>query len=253
MTKTIGIIGAGMIGSQVARLSIKAGFEVAISNSRGPQTLQPLIEELGKNARAVSADEAIAQGDIVVLAIPFGIYARLNPNQYAGKIIVDTMNYYPERDGEIAAVQTDKIASSELVQRHLPGSRLVKALSNMDFVRLYQSARPAGHRERSAVPIASDDPEAKSVVVKFLERIGYDTVDMGRLNDSWRSEPTTPVYVDPYIAKHDANLPVEMARGWFLTAPGVTVDKEHVQQLLKAATRHDQMFGSIAGTSGSSF
>lgn len=241
-----------MIGSQLARLSVNAGFEVAISNSRGPETLQDLIEELGSKARAVTSDQAIAQADIVVLAIPFGIYASLNPELYASKIVIDTMNYYPERDGEMSEIQTDKIAASELVQTHLKDARLVKAFSNMDFVRLYQSARPLQESQRSAVPIASDDQQAKSVVAAFIERIGYDAVDMGTLKESWRSEPTMPVYVDPYISEPDHVLNEEAARNWFMKAPGRQVDKNEVKRLLENAVRHDQMFGAIDRTPGAS-
>ncbi|MCF0049312.1 NAD(P)-binding domain-containing protein [Dyadobacter sp. LJ53] len=249
---TIGIIGAGMIGSQIARLSVNAGLNVLISNSRGPQTLETLIKELGSKARAVTSDQAVAQADIVVLAIPFGIYASLLPEQYASKIIIDTTNYYPERDGVMQEVQTDQIASSELVQGHLKGARLVKALSNMDWVRLYQGARPLEGSRRSAVPIASDDQEAKSVVTEFLGRIGYDTVDMGTLKDSWRSEPTMPVYVAPYLGKPDAELTGQQTRDWFMNAPERLVDKNEVKRLLESAVRHENMVGMLARTVGAS-
>jgi predicted dinucleotide-binding enzyme len=241
-----------MIGSQVARLSVAAGFKVMIGNSRGPETLQPLVAALGAQARAVMADEAVAEGDIVVLAVPFGIYGQLGPEKYAGRIVIDTMNYYPERDGLMDTVQTDRIAASQLVQKHLESSRLVKAMNNMDFVRLLRSARAAGDSERSAIPLASDDDEAKATVADFIARIGYDTVDMGTLEGSWRSEPTMPVYVEPYISPLDKSLPAEAIRDWFLNAPGRTVDAREVKDLLGRAVRHDKMFGSLSRTPGAS-
>ncbi|MFL6450458.1 MAG: NADPH-dependent F420 reductase [Bryobacteraceae bacterium] len=150
MTQTIGIIGAGMIGGQVARLSIAAGLNVIISNSRAPETLESLVKAVGPRARAATPVEAAREGDLVVLAVAFFAYSKLPAQALAGKIAIDTMNYYPERDGHMSEVQTDKIASSELVQRQLLHARLVKALNNMDWVRLLSRARPAGDAECAA-------------------------------------------------------------------------------------------------------
>jgi predicted dinucleotide-binding enzyme len=252
MTQTIGIIGAGMIGGQVARLAVTAGLDVIVSNSRSPETLAGLVQELGSGARAATPEEAVREGDLVVLAIPFFAYSKLSPDALAGKVVIDTMNYYPERDGRMPEVQTDKIASSELVHRHVPKSRLVKALNNMDWVRLLSRARSAGHGDRSALPIASDDTEAKAAVAKFVNSIGYDSVDMGGLEDSWRSEPTMPAYVRPYIGPVPADLTPETARNWFLTSPGVPVPISKLKILLDNAVRHDRMFGTVAAMPGAS-
>jgi predicted dinucleotide-binding enzyme len=252
MTRTIGIIGAGMIGGQVARLSIAAGLHVIISNSRSPQTLEGLIQELGPNARAATPAEAARDSDLVVVAVPFVAYSKLPTEALSGKIVVDTMNYYPERDGVMPEVQTDTVASSELVQRHLTGARLVKAISNMDWVRLLSRARPAGDAERSAVPIASDDSEAKATVAAFLDAIGYDSVDTGTLADSWRCEPTMPAYVMPYIGAVPADLTPETERSWFLETPGAAVPTARLKALLDQAVRHDRMFGALTSLAGSS-
>ena len=246
MAKTIGIIGSGMIGSQTARLAVAAGFNVVISNSRGPESLADLIAELGNTARAAHTEENIKVSDIVVAAIPFGAYKKLSPELLAGKIVIDTMNYYPERDGVMDEVRTDIIASSEIVQNQLPKSHVVKGLNNMDFIRLLSCARPGGSPERSALPIAGDFGDAKATVTEFIDAIGYDVVDMGSLKDSWRSEPMTPVYVFPYIAPSKRHLLPEEADAYFATAPGAVVSSRRVQELITEAKRHDNLVGSMS-------
>ena len=144
MTQTIGIIGSGMIGGQVARLAIAAGFNVVICNSRGPEPLAELVSKQGPSARAATFAEVTEAADLIVLAVPFAGYAKLSAEALAGKTVIDTMNYYPERDGVMPEVKTDTIATSELVQKHLSRSRVVRALNNMDFVRLLSRARPKG-------------------------------------------------------------------------------------------------------------
>ena len=182
-----------MIGSQTARLAVAAGINVILANTRGPEPLRDLVQDLGTLARAATVDEAVAAAELVV-AIPFAAYKRLSPDQLAGKIIVDTINYYPERDGEMAEVRTDRVSTSDLVQKHLAKSHVIRAINNMDFVRLLRLARPVGSAERSAVPIAGDNAAAKADVAAFLHAVGYDIVDMGPLSESWevsRRRPST--------------------------------------------------------------
>ncbi|MFI7635417.1 NADPH-dependent F420 reductase [Nonomuraea sp. NPDC049400] len=188
MTKTLGLIGAGMIGGALARLAVAAGLDVVLSNSRGPDSLAGLLTELGGQARAATPAEAAESGDLVVATVPLHAYDRLPAAALAGKTVIDTMNYYPERDGRIAELDADELTSSALVQRHLAGSRVVKAFNNIDFHRLLTSARPAGAPDRSTLPIAGDDPAAKAEAVALLDALGYDAVDIGTLADSWRSE-----------------------------------------------------------------
>ena len=245
MAKTIGIIGSGMIGGQVARLAVANGFNVIVSNSRTPDSLANLVAELGDRARAALPAEAIKASDLVVAAIPFGAYKKLSPELLAGKIVIDTLNYYPERDGVMEEVQTDTIASSEIVQRQLPKSHVIKAVNNMDWIRLLTCARPSGSPERSALPIAGDSADAKAAVSEFIESIGYDVVDIGSLADSWRSEPATPVYVFPYIAKSKRRLTPDEADSYFGTAPGAVVSSDRVRELLAKAVRHDKLIGSM--------
>jgi predicted dinucleotide-binding enzyme len=246
MSSTIAILGSGMIGGQTARLATAAGLNVVVANTRGPESLTDLIAELGTNARAATAEDAVNAAEIVVVAIPFAAYSKLSPDLFAGKIVVDTMNYYPERGGEMPEVQTDKTSTSELVQRHLNKSHVIRAFNNLDFVRLRRLARPAGSPERSAVPIAGDDATAKAAVAHFLETIGYDVVDMGPLAESWRSEPTTPIYVVPYVGNVPEGLQSrDEALDWYMNTPGYTVTKEQVRALIDQAERHAHMFGDL--------
>jgi predicted dinucleotide-binding enzyme len=193
---TIGFIGSGRIGGTVARLSVAAGHRVVLSNFRGPETLKDLAEELGPLATAGTGEQAAEAGDLVVVSIPVKGYPSLPP--VAGKPILDTGNYYPQRDGQIAALDSGSLTSSGLLQRDLPQARVVKVFNNIYFRHLASLPRPAGAADRSALPIAGDDDAAKAAVTAFLDSIGYDTVDAGALADSWRQEPGTPVHGAPY-------------------------------------------------------
>lgn len=236
MTKTLGLIGSGNIGSALARLAVAAGLDVVLSNSRGPETLTDLVAELGEQARAATPAEAAQAGDIVVATVPLKAYDQLPAAALAGKTVIDTMNYYPERDGSIAGLDT--LTSSALVQRQLADSHVVKAFNNIDFRRLYTSARPAGAPDRSALPIAGDDDAAKAQVAQLLDTLGYDAVDIGTLADSWRSQPDTPVYVQPYLAARPTEqMSQEEAYRWFLETPGVPVPANRVAELTDAAAR----------------
>jgi len=195
---TVGLIGSGHIGGTVAKLAVAAGQPVILSNSRGPDTLRHLAGELGPLARAGTGQEAAEGGDLVVLTIPFRAFRNVAPGPLAGKVVMDTCNYYPQRDGQIPELDSGAVTSSALVQRHLAGSTVVKVFNNIVFRHLRWLARPSGAVDRSALPIAGDDAAAKAAVTAFLDSIGYDAVDAGSLADSWRQEPGTPVYGRPY-------------------------------------------------------
>jgi predicted dinucleotide-binding enzyme len=195
---TIGFIGSGMIGGTVARLSVAAGYDVVMSNSRGPETLRELVAELGPLASAATSGQAAEAGDLVVVAIPVKAIAGVPAAPLAGKPVLDTGNYYPQRDGQIEVLDNGALTSSGLLERHLPGAHVVKVFNNIYFRHLASLARPAGAADRSALPIAGDDAAAKAAVTAYLDAIGYDTVDDGSLADSWRQEPGTPVYGAPY-------------------------------------------------------
>lgn len=195
---TIGLIGSGNIGSTLARLAVAAGHDVVLSNSRGPQTLVDLVAELGDRARAATAQEAAAAGDIVVVTIPLRAYRDVPVEPLAGKVVIDTDNYYPERDGAIAGLEDETTTTSELLQQHLPTSRVVKAFNNIFFKNLGDLARPSGSPQRSVLPIVGDDAEAKATATAFLDELGYDTHDVGGLAEGWRYQRDTPAYVAPY-------------------------------------------------------
>ena len=195
---TIGLIGSGNIGSTVARLAIAAGHDVVLSNSRGPQTLQELASELGPKARAATPTDAAAAGDIVVVTVPLRAYRDVPAAPLAGKVVIDTNNYYPERDGVFDELEDGSSTTGELLQKHLPEAHVVKGFNNIWFEHLRSLARPAGSADRSALPIAGDDATAKRAVIKFFDSLGFDTVDAGPLAENWRTQRDTPVYVAPY-------------------------------------------------------
>jgi len=195
---TIGLIGSGKIGSTVARLAVDAGYDVVLSNSRGPETLTELVQKLGPHASAGTATQAAEAGDIVVVTIPLKAYREVPVAPLAGKVVIDTNNYYPQRDGSIPELDDESTTTSELLQAHLPQSHVVKAFNNIWFKSLLQLARPAGASDRSPLIIAGDDEAAKKTVTEFLDRIGYDTVDAGPLAEGWRFQRDTPAYVGIY-------------------------------------------------------
>ncbi|WP_329530406.1 NAD(P)-binding domain-containing protein [Streptomyces sp. NBC_01450] len=238
MTKTLGLIGAGRIGGALARLALAAGLDVVVSNSRGPQTLMDTVAQWGEGARAATAADAARQGDIVVATVPLGALRRLPADALAGKTVVDTMNYYPERDGSLAELDSRELTSSELVQRHLPGARVVKAFNNIDFRRLEILARPAGAADRSALPVAGNSAAAKEETIRLLDVLGYDAVDLGPLSESWRSEPNTAVYVQPYLPERPAGATGDAdVMRWFLGCPGAPLPADRLAGLLRDAVR----------------
>jgi hypothetical protein len=191
---TWGFIGSGNIGSTVARLAVAAGHDVVMSNSRGPETLDELVAELGTRARAATAEQAAEAGDVVVVTIPLKNYRDVPADALAGKIVIDTMNYYPDRDGRIAALDEQSTTSSELLQQQLPASQVVKGFNNIFFQHLAALPRPSGAADRSALTVAGDDADAKRRVRELLDQLGYDTVDLGPLAEGWRVQPDTPAY-----------------------------------------------------------
>lgn len=231
---TIGFIGAGAIGSTVARLAVAAGYDVVLSNSRGPETLSDLVKDLGPRARAATASEAAAAGDLVVAAIPFKAYLELPADQLAGKTVIDTNNYYPQRDGQYPELDSESTNVAELIQKHLPTSHVVKCFNNIFFGHLGTLARPAGAADRSALAIAGDDTAAKAAVTTFLDRIGYDAVDVGALVEERRFRVASPAYGVPYGG----------GRADFWAAEGHPVAGATLRQLLAAA---DAQPGSTAG------
>jgi hypothetical protein len=191
---TIGLIGAGHIGSQVARLAVAGGYNVVISNSRGPDTLTELLKELGPKARAATPVEAATAGDIVVVTVPLKNYRSVPVEPLAGKIVVDTNNYYPQRDGHIIELDNESTTTAELLQAWLAKSKVVKAFNHIYAAELTTHGLPAGAPNRRALAIAGDDASAKATVTKLLDTFGFDTVDAGPLKEGWRIQRDTPGY-----------------------------------------------------------
>lgn len=191
----IGIIGAGNIGGTLARRWVDQGHEVAISNSRGPETLADKVAELGERARAVTPAEAAEFGEVVVVSVPLGHYLDVPTTGVAGKPVIDTNNYYPQRDGHMAQLDDGSTTSSELLQRHLPDAKVVKAFNQIRWTNLGQDGTPSGTLGRTAIPIAGDDADAKRVVARLVEEIGFDAVDTGPLDTGVLFQPDTSLSV----------------------------------------------------------
>jgi predicted dinucleotide-binding enzyme len=193
----IGIIGAGHIGGTLAKLFVDAGHEVTVSNSRGPDTLASLVEQIDGGARAMMAAEAARFGEVVVVSVPFGRYRELPTEAVANKVVIDTSNYYPQRDGHFEELDSDRTTSSELLQAHLPGSRVVKAFNAIVWTRLRDDGRPAGEGARIGIPISGDDEEAKQTVAGLIDQIGFEPVDAGTLAEGGRKhQPGGPGYTN---------------------------------------------------------
>jgi predicted dinucleotide-binding enzyme len=191
---TIGIIGAGHIGSQIARAAITAGYDVVISNSRGPETLTALVAELGPKARAATATEAAAAGDFAVVTVPLKNYTRVPVAELAGKIVIDTNNYYFERDGRIAELDNGTTTVSGMLQAHLPESRVAKGFNAIEFGDITTDGSVSGTPGRRALATASDFDDAAALATRFYDEVGFDTVNLGPLSESWRVERGQPAY-----------------------------------------------------------
>ena len=191
---TIGLIGSGHIGQAVARQALAHGHDVVLSNSRGPETLADLVTDLGEHARAGTAEEAARSGDIVVVTIPFKSYAQVPVEPLAGKVVIDTNNYYFERDGHFPEIDEGRTSPSELLAEHLETSKVVKAFNAIQAAQILSAASPAGTPGRRAIPIAGDDDDAKRVVADLLDELGFDAVDAGPLAEGRRFDRDQPAY-----------------------------------------------------------
>ncbi|WP_036509086.1 NADPH-dependent F420 reductase [Nocardioides sp. URHA0020] len=227
----LGLIGSGNIGSTIARLAVAADHDVVLSNRRGPDTLADLVAELGPRARAATSAEAAAAGDLVVVTVPLKAYRDVPVEPLRGKVVIDTNNYYPDRDGHIAELDDESTTTSELLQVHLPDSSVVKAFNNIYFDHLAVLHRPTGDPERSVLAIAGNDETAKVTVTDFLDSIGYDALDVGALAEGWRYQRDTAAYVQPY-ATPGTDYPTWTAR---------PVTAAMLQESLEQATRYRDM------------
>lgn len=197
----IGIIGAGNIGGTLTRRLRQLGHEVSVANSRGPDSLAKLAKETG--AKAVSVKDAARAGEVVVVTIPQKNIPDLPRDLFAGVapgvVVVDTGNYYPrQRDGRIDGIENGMV-ESRWVEKQL-GRPVIKAFNNIYADHLLKNGKPAGSPGRVALPVAGDDAKAKAAVMKLIDELGFDPVDAGGLDESWRQQPATPVYTKDYDA-----------------------------------------------------
>jgi predicted dinucleotide-binding enzyme len=197
---TFGIIGAGHIGSALTQVFTDAGHDVVLANSRGPESLTELVGQLAGretargSVRAATAIEAAEAAEIAVVTIPLRNYQAVPVEPLAGKVVIDTNNYYPQRDGQIAEIDEGRATSAELLQRHLPRSSVVKAFNHIQAAQIVSARSAPGTAHRRALAIAGDDAAAKQQVAALIDDLGFDVVDVGPLADSWRIEPGAPGY-----------------------------------------------------------
>ena len=204
---TIGIIGAGNIGSQIARKAVENGYDVVISNSRGPETLADLVTELGPKATAGTAIQAANAADIAVVTVPFKAFRDVPVEPLADKIVIDTNNYYFERDGHIVELDNGTATVSGMLQEHLPTSRIAKGFNHITAADITADSHPTGDPKRRALATASNFADASNFVTELYDQFGFDTVNIGGLDDSWRVERDRPAYGSAQnVAELEANL-----------------------------------------------
>jgi predicted dinucleotide-binding enzyme len=235
----LGIIGSGRIGTTLARLAVHGGLDTVLSNSRGPLTLADLVAELGPRARAATAAQAAAAGDWVVVTVPFKAYDSLPRQALTGKTVIDATNYSPQRDGRIEALDDGSTTSSELLQQYLgEAAPVVKAFNNIHHTHLAVLHRPAGAEDRTALPIAGDDAEAKRHATALLDILGYDTVDAGPLARGRLFAPGAPAYGAPYTELPSGSLgalPAGPAPTGFLSLAAGPASAAEIRALLAKA------------------
>jgi 8-hydroxy-5-deazaflavin:NADPH oxidoreductase len=192
---TIGIIGSGHVGSNLAQAAIAHGYDVVLSNSQGPDSLAGLVKELGPQASAATPAQAAAAGDFAIVAIPVTTIGQVPVEPLAGKVVIATINYFPQRDGHIAAIDNGTTTVPGLLQAHLPASRVVRAFSMINAGEMSGDGHPEGDPKRRALALAGDDPAAKQLVASLYDELGFDALDIGDLDESWRLDAGQPAFV----------------------------------------------------------
>jgi 8-hydroxy-5-deazaflavin:NADPH oxidoreductase len=192
----VGILGAGRVGTAIARQALKAGYEVAIATSKPPEDILLIVDFTAPGAVPRTVDDVVCESDFVILALPLGKYRALNPEKLAGRIVIDVMNYWPPNDGTISDFEGDA-SSSEIIQRYLSAARLVRTLNHIGYHQIEEDARPPGHPERRAVAIAGDDEASRRMVAGFVDRLGFDPVDAGALVNARTFQIGTSIFETP--------------------------------------------------------
>jgi predicted dinucleotide-binding enzyme len=186
---TVGIIGSGHVGSNLAKATIAHGYDVVLSGSGEPDTLEALASGLGPRARAGTPEEAATAGDFAIVATPIAAVKSIPVEPLRGKVVIATVNYFPQRDGHIAEIEDGTATVPGVLQRHLPDSRVVRAFSMLDAADMSGDGHPKGDPNRRAIAIAGDDAKAKMLVAGLIDELGFDVVDLGGLAESWRVDP----------------------------------------------------------------
>jgi predicted dinucleotide-binding enzyme len=212
----IGIIGAGEVGSHIARAAIANDYRVVLANSRRPETLKSLIDQLGPSARSATAAEAAEVGDFIVIAVPLKLVNDMPVEALAGKVVIDTNNYMPWRDGNYPIVSSGEKTEHELRQEQLPASKVVKAFTHIQAPRILTWGRRPGSTERLALTASSDFPEALEIVRRLYDQFGFDTVDDSPLSESWRTRPGQPAW--KRSAQTRPELETNLARAKWIAA-----------------------------------
>jgi 8-hydroxy-5-deazaflavin:NADPH oxidoreductase len=228
---TLGIIGSGNIGKAVARLAVKAGIPIVISNSRGPESLAEFVGELGPLATAGTVQQSANAADVVLLSVPLTAHTTIEPSLLEGKTVLDTSNYYPFRDGRVQELDDSQVTTSELIQRHFAAAGIVKAFNNILAHHIPVLASPSGSNSRTVLPVASDNPRAKAEAMNLIDRLGFDALDAGSLSESWRFEPEAAGYTRVYLA--DPTVP----DGAIMEAPAAPVSADKLKSTLQKAVR----------------
>ena len=204
---TIGILGSGHVGSNLARAAIAHGYHVVLSNSQGPDTLTGLVQDLGPMARAATAAEAASAGDFAIVAIPITTIGQVPVEPLAGKVVIATINYFPQREGHFPEIDKGTTTIPGLLQAHLPASRVVRAFSMLEAADMSGDGHPPGDPKRRALALAGDDPAARRLVARLYDDLGFDAVDIGGLDESWRVDAGQPAFVTRQnVAELKANV-----------------------------------------------
>jgi 8-hydroxy-5-deazaflavin:NADPH oxidoreductase len=204
---TIGFIGSGHVGSNLAQAAIAHGYDVVLSNIKGPDSLADLVSGLGPHASAATPAEAAATSDFAIVAIPVTTIDQIPAEPLAGKVVVATVNYFPQRDGPITEIDNGTTTVPGLLQAHLPASRVVRAFNMINAGEMSGDGHPEGDPKRRALALSGDDPAAKQLVASLYNEFGFDALDIGGLGESWRLDPGQPAFVVPQnLAELKANV-----------------------------------------------